>query len=102
MDTAGLKWPPEIGPSAYAPDSTVRPKANDTPSSPIPTSGKAAASTALPQPPRTSQNVPMNSAVSLEVTAHSFAGATPSRPRWFQPKERLGRPRSRKHERGHV
>ena len=28
----------------------------------MPTSGKAAASTALPQPPSTSQNVPMNSA----------------------------------------
>src|SRR5690606_15902337 len=41
---------------------TVRPKASATPSSPIPTSGKAAARTALPQPPKTSQNVPMNSA----------------------------------------
>ncbi len=28
----------------------------------MPTSGNAAASTALPQPPRTSQNVPMSSA----------------------------------------
>src|SRR4051794_10873198 len=61
-ETAGLKWPPEIGPSAYAPDNTVRPKARDTPSRPIPTSGNAAASTALPQPPRTSQNVPIASA----------------------------------------
>ena len=42
--------------------STVRPKASATPSRPMPTSGKAAASTALPQPPSTSQKVPMNSA----------------------------------------
>src|SRR6185369_9225375 len=41
---------------------TVRPKATETPSSPIPTPGNAAASTALPQPPRTSQKVPTNSA----------------------------------------
>lgn len=41
---------------------TVRPKASDTPSNPIPTLGNAAASTALPQPPRTSQKVPKNSA----------------------------------------
>ncbi|MNE51701.1 hypothetical protein D3C76_1048980 [compost metagenome] len=41
--------------------STVRPNAKDTPSKPIPTSGKAAANTALPQPPNTSQNVPTNS-----------------------------------------
>jgi hypothetical protein len=33
----------------------------------MPTSGKAAASTALPHPPNTNQSVPMNSAVSLEV-----------------------------------
>src|SRR5580765_4079500 len=75
-ETAGLKWPPEIGPSAYAPDSTVRPKASDTPSNPIPTAGKPAAMTALPQPPSTSQNVPMNSAESLENTTHSFAALT--------------------------
>src|SRR6187549_3089764 len=42
--------------------STVRPNATETPSRPMPTFGKAAASTALPQPPSTSQNVPMNSA----------------------------------------
>src|SRR5215211_2599016 len=45
--------------------STERPKANDTPSRPMPTSGKAAANTALPQPPRTNQRVPRNSAVIL-------------------------------------
>jgi hypothetical protein len=42
--------------------STVSPKAKDTPNKPIPTFGKAAANTALPQPPKTSQNVPINSA----------------------------------------
>jgi hypothetical protein len=41
---------------------TVRPKARDTPSKPIPTSGNAAAKTALPHPPRTNQKVPINSA----------------------------------------
>src|SRR6202453_1282884 len=43
--------------------STVRPKASDTPTKPMPRPGKAAARTALPQPPSTSQRVPMNSAV---------------------------------------
>src|SRR5688572_15848077 len=65
IDTAGLKCPPEIGPNAYAPVSTVNPNASETPVNPMPTSGKVAASTALPQPPRTSQNVPMNSAESF-------------------------------------
>src|SRR5580698_5518401 len=41
---------------------TVSPNASATPSNPIPTPGNAAESTALPQPPSTSQNVPMNSA----------------------------------------
>src|SRR5690348_18347250 len=69
-DTAGLKCPPEIGPSAYAPVSTVNPNASETPVNPMPTSGNVAASTALPQPPRTSQNVPMNSADSFANMAH--------------------------------
>src|SRR4029078_5701051 len=69
-ETAGLKCPPEIGPNAYAPVTTVKPKASETPSKPIPTSGKAAASTALPQPPRTSQKVPMNSADSFANMPH--------------------------------
>src|SRR5215475_13804440 len=43
---------------------TVKPKAKATPKSPMPTLGKAAASTALPQPPRTSHMVPKNSAPS--------------------------------------
>ena len=45
--------------------STVRPNARATPSRPMPTSGKPAASTALPQPPNTSQNVPTNSVADL-------------------------------------
>src|SRR5262245_13964287 len=66
-DTAGLKCPPEIGPNAYAPVSTVSPNASETPRRPIPTPGKVAASTALPHPPSTSQNVPRNSAASFVV-----------------------------------
>src|SRR4029077_14851008 len=40
---------------------TVRPNASATPSRPMPTFGNPAARTALPHPPRTSQNVPRNS-----------------------------------------
>ncbi len=47
---------------------TVKPKASETPSRPIPTPGKAAAITALPQPPKVSQNVPIASAASLRVS----------------------------------
>src|SRR6516164_2568651 len=42
--------------------SNVSPKARATPANPMPRLGKAAARTALPQPPSTSQNVPKNSA----------------------------------------
>ena len=52
-------------PMAKAIVSTVRPKASATPTNPIPRSGNAAASTALPHPPSTSQNVPMNSAAAF-------------------------------------
>jgi hypothetical protein len=45
-----------------------------SPSKPIPTCGNAAASTALPHPPKTSQNVPKNSA-----TARFDRHAQPSR-----------------------
>src|SRR5258705_8960959 len=51
---------------------TERPKANATPSSPMPTCGNAAASTALPQPPKTSQSVPRNSAVIFCVKLNSL------------------------------
>src|SRR5882757_10680565 len=41
---------------------TDKPKASATPTKPIPSSGKAAESTALPHPANTSQKVPTNSA----------------------------------------
>src|SRR5689334_8599655 len=41
---------------------TLSPNANDTPTRPIPTCGKPAAITALPQPANVSQNVPIASA----------------------------------------
>src|SRR5437867_1580825 len=66
-DTAGLRWHPDTWPMAYAMVSTVRPKASATPCRPIPTLGKAAARTALPHPPSTSQAVPRNSAAALLV-----------------------------------
>src|SRR5512145_240257 len=56
---------------------TVRPKASATPSRPIPTSGNAAAKTALPHPPSTSQNVPTNSAPYCFISA-SIPWTTPS------------------------
>src|ERR1041384_3779283 len=46
---------------------TVSPNASATPAKPIPSWGNAAASTAAPQPPRTNQAVPMNSAASLRI-----------------------------------
>src|SRR5579863_8345179 len=64
-DTAGFKWHPEMWPIANAMVRTVRPNARATPAKPIPSPGKAAASTALPHPPKTSQKVPMNSANAL-------------------------------------
>src|ERR1700684_1598254 len=63
--------------------STVSPNANATPINPMPSSGKPAASTALPQPPKTSQKVPKNSAASfrdidLSFTIHpKFLSASP-------------------------
>ena len=47
--------------------STVSPKASATPAKPMPSCGNAAASTALPQPPKVSQKVPRNSAESFCV-----------------------------------
>src|ERR1035438_6443701 len=64
-ETAGFKWHPEMWPIANAMVRTVRPKARATPAKPIPRPGKAAASTALPHPPKTSQKVPINSANAL-------------------------------------
>src|SRR4051812_39049530 len=70
--TAGLKCPPETCPTAYAMVSTDSPNANETPSSPMPTCGKAAARTALPQPPNTNHMVPKNSADNFCVKLYSF------------------------------
>src|SRR5579883_3521215 len=80
-ETAGLKCPPEMGPSAYTPVSTVSPNASATPTKPMPSCGKAAASTALPQPPRTSQNVPRNSAAIFEYMSALPLNTEPSRQR---------------------
>src|SRR3954471_13857379 len=52
--------------------STVSPKASDTPTTPMP-EGLEAAITAAPQPPRTSQNVPMNSAIILTRSVIAFS-----------------------------
>jgi len=68
--TAGLKCPPETCPKAYAPASTDRPKANETPTNPIPSCTLSsvrnfAARIAAPHPPNSSTNVPRNSAPSF-------------------------------------
>lgn len=57
-----MKCPPEMCPTAYAIVKTVKPNARATPANPIPNSGIPAANNALPQPPKTSQYVPKNSA----------------------------------------
>jgi hypothetical protein len=77
--TAGLKCPPEMWPKAYAPVTTVRPKASDTPSNPMPrlVSGmKLAASTTAPQPASTSHKVPSTSAISLRCRDMAPPGET--------------------------
>src|SRR5215831_15453420 len=56
--------------------SKLRPKASDTPRKPIPKFGKAAASTALPQPPKTSPNVPRNSARALFLSGTDTSSLT--------------------------
>src|SRR6478672_8842576 len=53
---------------------TVRPKAAETPSRPIPTCGKPAAMTALPQPAKVSQKVPMASARHLRMSMATLLG----------------------------
>ncbi len=64
--TAGLKWPPEMCPTAAMPATSVRPNASATPRKPTPdwlsvSLGKFAAKSAVPTPPRTSRNVPKHS-----------------------------------------
>src|SRR5579862_8702871 len=66
MDTAGLRWQPETWPMAKAMVRTVSPKAKATPTYPMPR-WTPAARTALPQPPKTSQKVPKNSAIARFV-----------------------------------
>src|SRR5580700_10483155 len=63
MVMAGFKWHPEMWPMANAMVITVSPNASATPTNPMPNCGNAAAKTAAPQPPKTSQNVPRNSAL---------------------------------------
>src|SRR5262245_57106972 len=78
-------------PNAYAPVSTVKPNATLTPSRPIPrllSGRKLAASTAEPHPPRTSQNVPRNSAASFRESMRDLLVFRPctSAPRRTVPK----------------
>src|SRR5574344_1953465 len=69
--TAGFRWQPEMWPMAKAMVSTVRPNASATPTEPMPIPEPMPpalqARTAAPQPPRTSQNVPIASAMDLFV-----------------------------------
>src|SRR4051794_23767189 len=61
---------------------TLSPNAKDTPTRPIPTCGKPAAMTALPQPANVSQNVPMASAAYFFVSARCFSpDLLPDRPK---------------------
>ena len=57
---------------AYIMVRTVSPNARDTPTKPMPKPGNFAASTAAPQPPSTSQSVPMNSAAKRFVIRKRF------------------------------
>src|ERR1700752_48831 len=78
---------------AYAIVRTVRPKAKDTPAKPIPSSGNAAANTALPHPPNINQNVPTNSAVTrwLMLIWHLLkSGSEYGRPRHIAPDAATG------------
>src|ERR1700710_877164 len=81
--TAGLKWPPEIGPKAYAPIITVRPRAMATPKKPTPSGfpaplpGKTAEKVAVPTRPKTRRKVPTVSAISrARVDGSAGAGAS--------------------------
>src|SRR5688572_12677530 len=75
---------------------TVRPKARDTPRRPMPTCGKAEASTALPQPPNVSQKVPIASAasflmsISMAASPYLDAFSEPETIVSVRPKNRVG------------
>src|SRR5690349_2896203 len=83
--TAGLKWPPEIGPTAKAIAITERPTANATAISPA----DGAENSAAPQTPVTSANVPTNSAPSsraddaMDPPAILLPGEARARITWF-------------------
>src|SRR5260370_16186358 len=81
--TAGLIWHPEIDPIVNAIVSSVRPNASATPRNPIPVFGKPAASTALPHPPKTSQKVPINSAVKRRDILMADPPLEPETLDWF-------------------
>ena len=70
---SGCHLNPAVTAGLVAMESTVSPKASETPAKPMPRSGYAAASTALPQPPSTSQKVPIASARSLPVIARRIS-----------------------------
>src|SRR5579884_564411 len=62
--------------------SNVRPKANATPRKPIPNSGKAAEIKAAPQPPKTSQKVPRNSAMERRINDDTDTSSLQSALHW--------------------
>jgi hypothetical protein len=62
----------KLCPIANAIVNTVKPNASETPTKPMPNSGYPAAKTALPQPPKTNQNVPINSALSFFFNCMTF------------------------------
>ena len=63
--TAGFRWQPEMCPMAIGHRQHGESEGERDAEQADADLGKAAASTALPQPPRTSQNVPRNSATNL-------------------------------------
>src|SRR5579872_740935 len=72
-------------PIANAMVKTVSPKAKATPAKPMPTAGKPAAITAEPHPPKTSQNVPKNSAAARLLMGISTSVDSDLQSRLFQP-----------------
>src|SRR3954462_12508654 len=74
--TAGLKWPPEMGPTANAIARTERPTANATATRPA----DGAENNAAPHTAVTSVNVPMNSAPSSRGDMVSPLDPKPDRP----------------------
>ena len=69
--TAGLIWQPEIWPMAYTIVTTATPKAKAMPTTPMPSPGRPALRSALPQPANTNQNVP--SASAAKASSHRVA-----------------------------